>query len=236
MNELCFGIVIDIDDPLKAQRVKVRVMGYYDEIPEEDLPWCQVCRGATETIIFNEGAASHTIEPGTQVLCAFLDYYHQQPIVLGSVPRVDDCNQMTDTQKQRILTKQGHEVIMSNDGIQITDNKGNIIKTSETGIDITIPKSMADQGNSVIKIDNELNVTVKTCNLKATDCNIETDNCNLKVKNCKIDAENCELKCSGDSKIDASSLSMKNIKGPNQFCCLPNCLFAGTKHIAPSTD
>jgi hypothetical protein len=35
------GIIVDIDDPLKEGRAKVRAFGFFDDIPIEDLPWSE---------------------------------------------------------------------------------------------------------------------------------------------------------------------------------------------------
>lgn len=39
LDKQFIGIVVDIDDPRKEGRAKVRVASIYDEIPVEDIPW-----------------------------------------------------------------------------------------------------------------------------------------------------------------------------------------------------
>lgn len=39
LDKQFLGIVVDIDDPRKEGRAKVRVASLYDEIPVEDIPW-----------------------------------------------------------------------------------------------------------------------------------------------------------------------------------------------------
>ena len=45
-NRWFVGLVIDVNDPLKLDRVKVRIHGIHSEstvdIPDNDLPWAQV--------------------------------------------------------------------------------------------------------------------------------------------------------------------------------------------------
>lgn len=215
-----WGIVVSIKDPAQAQRVKVRLYGIYDNVPDDDLPWCPILRSATDALTFNIGKSSHNLMEGTQVLCGWLDDNFQQPIVLGSVPRIVDCDTNKNLDIQRIYTKQGHLIIIDSDKVEITDNKENSIKLDKDGISIKAayrqyPEQPVVKGqikeeshDKEIKIDNDFNIS----------------------------CINCNITCSGETKIDASNLSLKNIKGPNQFCKIPACLFTGAPHISPSTE
>ena len=213
--ELAWGLVESIDDPIKAQRVQVRIYGHYDDLNKDELPWCQVLRSATDALTFNVGKQYHNIVPGSQVLCAWLDRNFQQPIVLGQIPRIDDCDENIDMKYQRILTQHGHEIIVDDKGISISDSRKNNITMSKDGITISSKLDMYNKGN----IEEE-----------STERSITVDN------NFNITATNCNIKCSGETKIDATGVSIKNIKGPNQFCKIPACLFTGAPHISPSTD
>lgn len=220
--ELVWGLVESIDDPIYAQRVQVRIYGYYDDLNADELPWCQVVRSPSDALTFNVGKQYHNLVPGSQVLCAWLDKNFQQPIVIGQVPRIDDCNENTDMKVQKIITQHGHEIVVDDKGISITDSRKNNITMNDEGISISSKLDMYNKGKSEeefttksITIDNEFNI-------KATNFNITADN--------------CSIKCSGETSIDASGVSIKNIKGPNQFCKIPACLFTGAPHISPSTD
>ena len=35
------GVIVDVKDPLKEGRARVRVFGIFDDIPTEDLPWAE---------------------------------------------------------------------------------------------------------------------------------------------------------------------------------------------------
>lgn len=209
--DLVWGLVEDVDDPIKAQRVQVRIYGYYDNLNKDELPWCQILRSATDALTFGNGKSSHELVAGSQVLCAWLDQNYQQPIVLGQVPRVDDCVEQTDINKQVYKTKGGNEIVVDDGEMYVKDKRGNIVKMNEDGISIESPISALpiDKGKIFIKAGSSLDIDV-------------TGECNIKVN--------------GTAKIDATSLSMGKISGPNQFCCLPNCLFTGGKHIMPSTE
>jgi len=39
LDKQFLGIIVDVNDPRKEGRAKVRVVGIYDEIPVEDIPW-----------------------------------------------------------------------------------------------------------------------------------------------------------------------------------------------------
>ena len=213
--ELAWGLVESIDDPIKAQRVQVRIYGYYDDLNKDELPWCQVVRSPSDALTFNVGKQYHNLVPGSQVLCAWLDKNYQQPKVIGQVPRIDDCNENTDMKVQKIITQHGHEIVVDDKGISVTDSRENNIIMSKDCITISSKLNVYNKGN----IEEE-----------STERSITVDN------NFNITATNCNIKCSGETKIDATGVSIKNIKGPNQFCKIPACLFTGAPHISPSTD
>ena len=39
------GVIIDIDDPERQGRAKIRVFGFFDDIPVDDLPWAEQISG-----------------------------------------------------------------------------------------------------------------------------------------------------------------------------------------------
>lgn len=87
------GRVVDIDDPLKQDRVKVRIFGVHTEntklIPTEDLPWAQVAIPTTEGGVSGLGANAQ-LKPMAQVFGFFLDGRNSQlPLVIGSIPKIE---------------------------------------------------------------------------------------------------------------------------------------------------
>jgi hypothetical protein len=95
-----FGSVVDVMDPEKLGRVKVRVFGVYDSKDEEnknliadnDLPWAQIVVPVTTGI--HEGKGQNLgLLVGTQVFGMFLDGKSSQlPMVIGTVPKKGDKN------------------------------------------------------------------------------------------------------------------------------------------------
>lgn len=81
------GVIEDIDDPLEANRVRVRIFGLHSpnitQIPTEDLPWALVTdTGALSGI----GQSPHWLKQGTTVNGYFRDGRDmQQPVVLGAI-------------------------------------------------------------------------------------------------------------------------------------------------------
>jgi hypothetical protein len=99
-----FGSVVDVMDPEKLGRVKVRVFGVYDSKDEEnknliadnDLPWAQIVVPVTTGI--HEGKGQNLgLLVGTQVFGMFLDGQNSQlPMVIGTVPKKGDANPKAD--------------------------------------------------------------------------------------------------------------------------------------------
>ena len=100
-NRWFIGLVIDIDDPLKLDRVKVRIQGIHTHdtslIPNSDLPWAQVAIPVTEGGSSGIGANA-SLKPRAQVFGFFLDGKNSQlPLVLGSIPKIETyANQSGD--------------------------------------------------------------------------------------------------------------------------------------------
>ena len=87
------GIVVDVNDPLKLDRVKVRIQGIHTSdtkmIPNDDLPWAQVVIPVTEGGSSGLGLNS-SLKPRAQVYGIFLDGDDSQlPLVVGSIPKIE---------------------------------------------------------------------------------------------------------------------------------------------------
>lgn len=87
------GTVVDNVDPLKLDRVKVRIYGLHTKdttlIPNADLPWAQVAIPVTEGGSSGLGANSQ-LKIRAQVIGIFLDGANSQlPLVIGSIPKIE---------------------------------------------------------------------------------------------------------------------------------------------------
>jgi len=85
-----FGVVEDINDPLKLGRVRVRVIGYHTPdksiIGTADLPWAHPLQDITSASISGVGRSPTGLVPGSHVFGFFRDGLNaQQPVVMFSV-------------------------------------------------------------------------------------------------------------------------------------------------------
>jgi hypothetical protein len=86
------GVVVDLQDPKKLGRVKVRVFGVYDDIEDKDLPWAQIVVPITSGV--NDGNGQYLgLLKDSQVFGMFLDGQNSQlPMVIGTIPKEGDAN------------------------------------------------------------------------------------------------------------------------------------------------
>jgi len=87
------GIVEDVMDPMKAGRVRVRIIGFHnpskDELPVNDLPWALPIMPVTSASTTGIGHSATGLVPGSLVIGFFRDgELGQQPIVFGSIPGI----------------------------------------------------------------------------------------------------------------------------------------------------
>jgi phage baseplate assembly protein gpV len=94
--ELHFGFVVDNNDPLKIGRCKVKIIGLYDSIKNEDLPWIQSMVPVNHELIFPPAI-------GSQVVCTSLDEYKQVMLILGIVPGIDDNTDTPDNNTRSVI-------------------------------------------------------------------------------------------------------------------------------------
>jgi len=84
-----FGTVVDINDPEKLGRVKVKVYGLHDNIESKELGWSKCLTSTNTPAQFGHGA-SVNLQVGTLVSCVALDITLQEFIVTGTLPTKTD--------------------------------------------------------------------------------------------------------------------------------------------------
>jgi len=84
-----FGTVVDINDPEKLGRVKVKIYGLHDNIESKELGWSK-CLTSTNTPAQLGHGASINLQVGTLVSCVALDITLQEFIVTGTLPTKTD--------------------------------------------------------------------------------------------------------------------------------------------------
>ena len=85
------GVVEDRQDPLKAGRLKVRILGHNTEsktiLPTDDLPWASVMLPVTSSGVSGVGQSAVGLLEGSWVFGYYKDgHYRQEPIIMGSLP------------------------------------------------------------------------------------------------------------------------------------------------------
>ena len=85
------GVVEDRQDPLKAGRLRVRILGHHTEnkltLPTADLPWALCMLPITASGVSGIGQSATGLLEGSWVFGFFRDgSYRQEPIILGSLP------------------------------------------------------------------------------------------------------------------------------------------------------
>lgn len=93
LNERFVGFVVDVNDPEKAGRVKIRIYGMHDDqtrIPDDMLPWARCVFPVTNPV--NAGIAGPTtgLVKNSTVVGYFADQYNQIPLVDGTLGSVGD--------------------------------------------------------------------------------------------------------------------------------------------------
>ena len=95
------GVVESREDPSQLGRVQVRVLGIHTDnktsIPTKDLPWATVMQPTTSSANSGIGTSPSFIIEGSWVVGFFMDTEKQQPIIMGTLPGVQ--NQEVDTSK-----------------------------------------------------------------------------------------------------------------------------------------
>lgn len=253
-----FGIVENIQDPLKSGRVQVRVYPFYKDFAVKDLPWAYVERSTDFGPTAGRGINQHNLVIGSQVTVEFLDLQLQQPIVRGVLPRTDDFNEETSFTEHTMSFINGTKITVNEDPedpyIRIIDTEKNVIEMNTQGIIIHVGDS-----KKVINLESEGDVNIisgNSVNVKdGKDLKIEvsgdssiTTKGDTKISTSgKTDIESkgetninssasMNIKSSGELTIEGSKVNLKNILGKNQLCGIPACLFTGAPHIQPNSD
>ena len=86
---LYHGIVEDVNDPMKSDRVRVRVYELHTDmksmLPTKALPWAQVMNDSRDASMSGIGRSGSGLVCGSWVILYFLDADCQYPIVLGTL-------------------------------------------------------------------------------------------------------------------------------------------------------
>ena len=139
------GVIENITDPMKLNRVKVRCIGFHTQdtkvVSTNDLPWATVVMPVTNASIKGNGG-NHHLEVGSWVVGFFRDGPSaQDPMVLGSVATQTDGEQDIPTESSTTnkvyKSKSGHLIEIDNtDGderVNIKHKSGSRITMNSDG-------------------------------------------------------------------------------------------------------
>jgi uncharacterized protein involved in type VI secretion and phage assembly len=164
------GLVVDDQDPSKKGRCKIRIMGIYDNIPDEALPWALY----SDPFMGGQVGFGGFIVPdiGSMVWCFFENGDHMQPVYFAGAPSAldippeaesssheDNRGDVSYPRSKVLRTKAGHV-------IEIDDTEGNaritIIHKSGTQITYHENGDVYEHvvGNYVRTIDGDFEETI----------------------------------------------------------------------------
>ena len=236
------GKVIDNADPLYMGRVKVRILGYYDNISDAAIPWAlpeSTYLGSTKgTLIIPE---LNTIVRGY-----FDNGDDQKPIYTAIAPNIENyaTTQMLEHPDELfeypnvmvlLHTDEGERVTLNrSDGeMSVTHRSGTKVTISPTG-EITIETSIpvTKPGASVKPSMPGANITLAgNYNLKSKFGNINIDsikgtiNINSKMGDINIGKNAADIDDGSGNKIPSPTKHKVNN--------FSNCLFTGAQHCDP---
>jgi hypothetical protein len=144
---ITFGVVEDIDDPLRMDRVRVRIYGLHTDnktlIPTDSLPWAMVEKSTNSASMSGIGEGGHGLLPGTWVTLDFFDEDQQYPLVRGTIAGVP-FNTTTQVTGDDQLEFSDSEAVPSNavrdsQGAPVTDSQGAPVTTDDKPKEATPP-------------------------------------------------------------------------------------------------
>lgn len=202
------GEVVDIEDPLKIGRVKIKVFGKFDTIPTEDIPWAYPGNNMTASSATGGGFFS-VPKLGSVVSVKFdqgniyhPEYFFNQKIsdevkaeIEGSYPNAHVL--IFDTVTEGSLK------------VFFTESKGLMLDYKETQINVKPDKSidihtasgkskieLLDDGTLNVTHDNDINIkSNKTINITATN-------------DVKIKCKNADVTASTKAIIDSPKIEL----------------------------
>lgn len=179
------ALVVDVNDPEKEGRVKVR-FPWFDEHMISD--WCRVAQ-----LYAGNGYGSLFVpEEKDEVLVAFVHGDMRQPIILGGLYNGHDkpaTHRAGDRDEKLIRTRSGHQILLvdteGKERIEITDSSTKhhiVIDTANESISIT------SQGGKLSLAAREIEITAD--------------------EGFKLNASTVDAKASGDMTLKGSTINL----------------------------
>lgn len=237
------GKVIDNDDKLHLGRVKIRIVGFYNEIADDAIPWAM-----PESTYFGSSKGNFTVPPvGTIVRGYFDNGDDQKPIYTAVAPALS--NYATSdllTNPEEIFDYPNIVTLFNTDeGERATINRSNgemnIVHRTGTTITITSTGEIRVETNAIkSRVVNKgvgglngvgLNLSIAgPVNIAAArDVTVTAG----KMSTINVSAPGGTINL-GDNAVD-KTIGGKKVPSPTKQLVnnLPNCLFTGAPHCFP---
>jgi hypothetical protein len=191
------GEVVDIEDPQKIGRIKIKVFGKFDQIPTEDIPWAYPANNMTAGSPSGGGFFS-VPKLGSIVSVRFdngnlyhPEYYYVQKISDEAKAEIENSYENAHIIVYDTVTEGSLKIFF-------TEEKGLMFDYQETQINIKNDKSVLVQtasGDSKIEIKDDGNIVVT----QAKDVKIECQNAKITA------SQSIHLDCSQPASIKVGS-------------------------------
>jgi len=153
---ILFGEIVDINDPLKNGRYRVRVFHVHAEsIPVENLPWSSVLIPSTSSSKNGIGSTPRLLL-GTHVIGTFIDEYSQHFLILGTFFGKNDYPEIgveNYPQNQVTITETNHS-------LQFNDATGEVILSNGNGNNLSLRASVDIKSLSNINLDSDADTSI----------------------------------------------------------------------------
>lgn len=236
------GKVIDNSDPLRMGRVKIRILGYYDEISDAAIPWAlpeATYLGSTQgtlivpeinTVVRGYFDKGDDQKPIYTAIAASIDNYATTQMLENIEEALDYPNVMvllhTDEGERVTLNRSNGEMSVSHrSGTKIIIAPNGAI-TIETSIPVTKPGASVstDPPGATINLAGNYKLTSKFGNIDVESTK-GTININSKFGDINIGKNAADIDDGSGNKIPSPTKHKVNN--------FSNCLFTGTPHCDP---
>lgn len=146
------GEVVDVDDPLEAGRVRIRVFSVFDEMQPEFLPWATYA----DPFMGGYGDNGSLIVPelGSHVWLFFENGDHRHPVYFAGAPAIDNNTPDAPSESRTEGEYPHNKVIKSRSGITI--------EIDDTDGAVRFKVSHPSGTNHEIDNDGNINLTVSS--------------------------------------------------------------------------
>lgn len=164
------GEVVDVNDPKRAGRVKIRVFSIFDDVPVDALPWAIMGNGAIGGD--SDYGVFYVPDIGSHMLVVFENGDPDQPIYLGALPaRPHGPSEKSKNYPDNKIIKTKQHIVELNDGsgeVKVTTGGGTVITIDGAGnmtIDCVGDVVENVSGNYNINVSGDYAVQASTINL-----------------------------------------------------------------------